>query len=67
MSIVFRRKKMKKIVLLALVVFVVVLGGGILLENVFPSISSLALEIIMSIIAALIVIVFGILTNKKNN
>jgi hypothetical protein len=60
-------KKMMKIVLLALIVFVVMLSGGILLENIYPSISSLVLEIIMSIIAALIVIVFGILTNKKKN
>ncbi|QWB95804.1 hypothetical protein KHQ89_07740 [Mycoplasmatota bacterium] len=58
---------MMKIVLLALIVFVVMLSGGILLENIYPSISSLVLEIIMSIIAALIVIVFGILTNKKKN
>ena len=58
---------MMKIVLLALIVFVVMLSGGILLENIYPSISSIVLEIIMSIIAALIVIVFGILTNKKKN
>ena len=58
---------MMKIVLLALIVFVVMLSGGILLENIYPSISSLVLEIIMSIIAALIVIVFGILTNKNKN
>ncbi|QWB95797.1 hypothetical protein KHQ89_07705 [Mycoplasmatota bacterium] len=58
---------MKKVFLLALIVFVVMLSGGILLENIYPSISSIVLEIIMSIIAALIVIVFGILTNKKKN
>ncbi|BCR36511.1 hypothetical protein [Mariniplasma anaerobium] len=58
---------MKKIILLALIVFVVMLSGGILLENIYPNISSLVLEIIMSIIVALLVIVFGILTSTKKN
>jgi len=58
---------MKKVLLLALIVFFVMFCGGILLENIYPNISSLVLEIIMSIIAALMVIVFGILTNKKKN
>ncbi|MDY0143570.1 MAG: hypothetical protein RBR97_16925 [Bacteroidales bacterium] len=55
---------MKKIVLLALVVFVVVLGGGILLENIFPSISSLALEIIMGFVAAITVFLFNFIFEK---
>jgi hypothetical protein len=56
---------MKKIVLLALIVFVVVLSGGILLENIFPSISSFASEIIMGFSAAITVFLFNLLSEKS--
>jgi len=56
---------MKKIVLLALIVFVVVLSGGILLENIFPNISSLASEIIMGFGAAITVFLFSFLSEKR--
>jgi hypothetical protein len=57
--------RMKKIVLLAFVVFVVVVNVGILLENIFPSISSLALEIIMSFAAAITVFSYNFFLRNK--
>ncbi len=56
---------MKKIALLALIVFVVVLSGGILLENIFPSISSLASEIIMGFAAAITVFSYNFFLRNK--
>jgi hypothetical protein len=64
----FLKDETKKVILLlVLIVFVDIFSGGILLENMCPIILSLLLEKIMLIIAALIVIKLGVLTNKKKN